>query len=262
MVLSKDLQSKVNSNIGSLSSDESMYYFALHEKHLEDDLYAVSKINVHKLGSLKGVRTELIELIELSKANQTFLTNQKIYKAVSILFFIIGSSIISLFLLTNDLNSKGILLKTQGEFDDAIRLLKQTLEINPEDLSALINTGHSFSLKGDLNDAKIYYDKAIKLYPKSAWVMYNIGWYSYLQNNYDEALKYYETAIELEPNYSAAHYNLACVFSLMNEFDRSIESLKKAIELSKIAYSDRARLDADFDNVRNKSEFINLIKYN
>ena len=48
----------------------------------------------------------------------------------------------------------------------------------------------------------------------------------------------------------------------MNEFDRSIESLKKAIELSKIAYSDRARLDADFDNVRNKSEFINLIKYN
>lgn len=146
MVLSKELQSKINNNTGSLSSGEDWLYIAFSEEPIENGLYAVSKINVHKLGSLKGTQTQLVEIINFSEVDQNFSTNQKIYIIISILFFIIGISIISLYLLTIDLNSKGSLLAEQGKFDDAIRLLKKTLEIDPEDLTALISIGNCFCL--------------------------------------------------------------------------------------------------------------------
>lgn len=261
MVLSDDLQSKIN-YAGSLSSGDSWYYFAFSKEPIEDGLYAVSEINFHTLESLKGTRAYLGEIINFSKADQTFLIKQKIYKVISILFFIIGISIISLYLLTNNLNSKANLLAQQGKFDDAIRLARKTLEIDPEDLTALIGIGNIFSLMGKFDDAKIYYDKAIKLYPKLAWVRHTIGLnYFYEKKDYDESIKYFEKAIELNPNYSQVHYDIACVFSLKNDVDRAIQSLQKAIELSKMYYISRAKVDKDFDNIRDKIEFINLIKY-
>lgn len=259
MLLTGDLKAKIY-NTGSLSTGgENWSYFAFSKEPLEDGLYAIDEIYYHQLESIKGTKTGLFEIINFAKIDQTFLVSQEIYKFISILFFIIGLSIISLYILTDDLNSRGKLLSNQGNFNEATRLFKKILEIDPENESALLNIGYNFAITGKFEKANIYYDKAIELYPKSAIAWYNKGWSNHQNKDYENAIRYYKKAVELDNELDYAYYNLACVFSLKNDADNAIKFLKKAMDSSKPYYISKAKRDKDLDNIRDKPEFINLI---
>ncbi|NVM52238.1 MAG: tetratricopeptide repeat protein [Candidatus Helarchaeota archaeon] len=75
---------------------------------------------------------------------------------------------------------------------------------------------------------------------------------------YEDALEYYDKALLIDPNYSRAWYNKACVESLRNNKQESINYLKKVIELDENII-EKAKLEADFDNIRDSEEFKELI---
>jgi len=74
----------------------------------------------------------------------------------------------------------------------------------------------------------------------------------------EEAIKCYNKAIKIDEKYADAWYNKACLESLRNNEQESIKYLRKAIELDEI-YIEKAKLDADFDNIRDSDEFKELI---
>ena len=87
---------------------------------------------------------------------------------------------------------------------------------------------------------------------------YNRGNAYYKQRKYDEAIASYQKAITINPNDADAHYNLARVYALNNEKALSIESLQKAITLDRRAI-EASKTNSEFDNIRESSEFQQLI---
>lgn len=74
----------------------------------------------------------------------------------------------------------------------------------------------------------------------------------------DGLIKLQEATI-VDPTFTLAHYNLACLYAKENKTESAISSLSKAIELDK-KYIEMARMDPDFDTIRNTNEFRELVK--
>ena len=68
----------------------------------------------------------------------------------------------------------------------------------------------------------------------------------------------HKRAIAIDPNHAQAHYNLARAYALKNEKTLSIESLQKAITLDRRAI-EASKTNSEFDNIRESSEFQQLI---
>ena len=86
----------------------------------------------------------------------------------------------------------------------------------------------------------------------------NLG-YTYLQQGkFNEAIAEYQKSIRINPNHAETHYNLARAYSLKGKKPLFIESLQKAISLDRRAI-ETAKMDSDFDNIRESSEFQKLI---
>jgi tetratricopeptide (TPR) repeat protein len=164
-------------------------------------------------------------------------------------------------MLIRDLNSEGKLSYDKGKFDEAIRFFKNTLGIDPEDEIGLVGMGNSLKINGKFDKARNFYDKAIELYPESTWA-WNAKGLGYKQiNEYNEAIKCFEKSIQLDPKDSQGYYNIACTFSLKKDSDKAIQFLRNATEISKTKNVLKAKNDKDFDYIREKPEFINLINF-
>ena len=80
------------------------------------------------------------------------------------------------------------------------------------------------------------------------------------QGNLDEAEKIYLELIETYKDDPLFYYNLACCYSLQKNSNKSIDTLKTCLELDKDKrFKETAKKDSDFDNVRELTEFKNLL---
>jgi tetratricopeptide (TPR) repeat protein len=77
---------------------------------------------------------------------------------------------------------------------------------------------------------------------------------------YKEALASYNQAISIKPNLHQAYYNKACNYALQNNAELAIENLEKAIQLAPEKYSNLAKVDSDFDKVRDNQQFMELLE--
>ena len=88
---------------------------------------------------------------------------------------------------------------------------------------------------------------------------YNLGNKYASQGKLEDAVTAYQQAITLDPNLAPAHYNLACIYSLKNEQTPAIKWLQKAIALDQGTIIEQSKTDSDLDNIRQSSEFQQLI---
>ncbi len=79
-------------------------------------------------------------------------------------------------------NSHGILKTTafirrrQGEFREAIRLLKKALELNPQDENAVGNIGSTYAALREYSEAELYFDRYLSLAPDQLWAYAFKAW--------------------------------------------------------------------------------------
>jgi hypothetical protein len=57
-----------------------------------------------------------------------------------------------------------------------------------------------------------------------------------------------------------AYYNKACSYALQSRGNLAIQSLRKAVKLFPDKYLKLARIDADFDSVRDNKNFQELVQ--
>lgn len=93
----------------------------------------------------------------------------------------------------------GYFLFRSGRYDEAIANYKKTLEITPDNISAINNIAAMSLLKNDFQQATYYLEKAAQIAPDSA-VYANTGSMHYLAGNFRKAITMYERALRLEPN--------------------------------------------------------------
>jgi len=77
--------------------------------------------------------------------------------------------------------------------------------------------------------------------------------------NYQQAIKDFNKAIELDPQTAMAYYNMACLFALQKKTEEACKWMQSALDRGYNNWQ-HIKEDKDFDNIRNESCFIDIIK--
>ena len=162
----------------------------------------------------------------------------------------------------------------QGKYQEAIRVYKETIDLNPTFAMAYNNRAVAYqNLKqyekasADFNKVKeiksnnsrvknntnpnaqkyeadiARYSQAIALNPNDAKAYHHRAWAYYMLKQYNSAVSDYTSAISIDPYYARAHKNRGMVYNLLKQYDAAIADYSKAIELNPNytnAYANRA----------------------
>jgi len=119
-----------------------------------------------------------------------------------------------------------------GEFDQAIALYKNSLEIHPT-AEAHTFLGWTYHFQGKIEDAIAECKRAIEVDPDFGNPYNDIGAYLIDLKRYDEAIPWLERAIEA-PRYEPRHYpcfNLGRVYFSKGLFNRAREYFQQALQI-------------------------------
>jgi tetratricopeptide (TPR) repeat protein len=128
--------------------------------------------------------------------------------------------------------NQGIALLKEGQYDRAIAIFDEALEINPRYALAYNFRGIAYDEKGQYDKAISDYNKAIELNPTYAWAYENRGIAYDKKGHFDEAISDYNKAIELNPKSDAAYHNRGDAHFKKNEYDKAISDYTKVIEIN------------------------------
>ncbi|MCA8960831.1 MAG: tetratricopeptide repeat protein [Planctomycetes bacterium] len=172
----------------------------------------------------------------------------------------------------------GVVEFQRGEIDEAITLLRRSIELAPEDPSPRVNLGHVLSAGGELLAALEQFDRAVALAPhrpeahrgraaalrrlgrsedavsaarravdlepRSADAWNALGVAHAQADDAVPARKAYARAIALDANHREAFYNLGLLRELDDEFDEALDCYRRVIELDPSSRRARLRLAA------------------
>ena len=124
----------------------------------------------------------------------------------------------------------GRIFIAQGNIQDGIRLLEQSLKQNPNDVSSLSTLGkiYAFQLNNPMK-AVNYFTNAAELEPNNALTISNLGvGYAMLNNNFD-AIRTFRRALVLKPDDYMSLQNLGLVFETISQYDSAIISYSASL---------------------------------
>ena len=129
-------------------------------------------------------------------------------------------------------NNLGIAQKNLDYFDKAINSFDKAIQIKPDYAEAHSNRGNTLQNLQQLEEAVISYDKAIHIKPDYAEALFNRV--NALQNlqQLEQALKSYDKAIHVKPNYAEAFSNRGFTLQKLNKMASAIDSFDKAININ------------------------------
>ena len=96
-------------------------------------------------------------------------------------------------------------------------------------------------------------------YEVSAWEAAADAYPHWRRGDHDKAIEILRSVVDEHPGAGTVLYNLACVEVLAGEPDTALDHLRRAIEAEE-RFREVARKDEDFDGVRERPEFQDLIK--
>ena len=129
------------------------------------------------------------------------------------------------------LTNLGTIALQKGNSEDSIKIIKRSVQINPNQPYALYNLGNALQDLKRHDEALLSYDHAIKLKPDFVEVYYNRALVLEDLKRLDEALSSYDHAIALKPEYPKAFSNRGNILSELNRLDEALSSYDRAITL-------------------------------
>jgi tetratricopeptide (TPR) repeat protein len=131
-----------------------------------------------------------------------------------------------------------------GRFEDMVKYLRRTIEINPEHADALNYLGYSYADKGiNLEEALSLIQKALKLRPDSGYIIDSLGWVYFKMGRHEDAVKALQKATGIINNDPLIYEHLGdvCISRGLNKdaldawenalkFHEKEEGLKERVE--------------------------------
>ena len=130
----------------------------------------------------------------------------------------------------NMLEQANVLFKEQ-KYEEAISLLQQFLEQNPEAYQAYASIGDCYRVKGDTDQALEYYQKVLELAKKddamgkemTAKALAGIGECYLMMQDFEKAQSYFEQSIEAYPENEILAYNVGEIYFSNQKIDEAIQ---------------------------------------
>jgi len=192
---------------------------------------------------------------------------EKAYKKIKESFwgdFLMGGLLVSgIFIIVDNLNLPQEVSINIGVINICLALLLMLVRLAWPKISKyrihrmIVNATNLYKTKQYIKAIKSL-EKIFKIDPKIKEVWFNKGIALNMLGRQVEEIECYNKALEIDPDFTHPIYNKACVGSLRDNKQESINHLKRVIELDK-TYIEKAKLDADFDNIRDSDEFKELI---
>ena len=114
----------------------------------------------------------------------------------------------------------GIVQKSSkpDDLEEAIRLYRDILDINPDNNAARLNLANLYSERNRWPDAEEQYQEVLKREPKNASAQVGLGVLQRKRGRNPRAEEYYLAALESDPHHKMAHFNLAVLYDFyMND---------------------------------------------
>jgi tetratricopeptide (TPR) repeat protein len=123
----------------------------------------------------------------------------------------------------------GIVLREQGEADQAIDHYQRAVALRPDYAEAHYNLGRLLVEHGQLNDAVAHYERAAAINPADAEAQNNLAVTLFGMGRTDDAIAHYQKALEIRPDYAEASCNLANALITKDDFDGAIARYKACL---------------------------------
>lgn len=136
----------------------------------------------------------------------------------------------------------GVALVEKNELDEAIRLLRSTLDLGAKNGFVHFYLGKALELNGDLDDAAEQYETAVHLVPDHADAMARLAGIHRARGNRDEAVELVRRAAEFEPRNLTVLMMRATLESDAGRHDRAVEFLQELVTRSPYNQDMRAML--------------------
>jgi len=139
-------------------------------------------------------------------------------------------------------NGLGFILGKEGKEDEAITLLRKSLEINPTYAVTHFNLGLALTQKGQTEEAIVEYQTSLALDPDNAEAHIKLGEALFQKGRTDEAVEQYHKAIEINSLAFWAYNDLGLVLVQNGRADEAIIQYQKALEINPAFLSARNNL--------------------
>ena len=134
--------------------------------------------------------------------------------------------------LANQKYEEGLKLYYERNFNGAIQLYSEALEINPNFAEAYTNRGNAYGKLRQYKPAIQDFNKSIEINPNFDRAYYNRGLVHDELGQKEQAIQDYSKAIELNPNYEWAYCNRGVAYYDLGQFERAIEDYTQAIKIN------------------------------
>ena len=122
----------------------------------------------------------------------------------------------------------------EGNFDCAIGLARQCLEIQPRNYYALILLGNLYARdKDDKAKGLEYYQQALDVNPESALALCNVAAIYREEGRNADAAELFERAIKIDPAYLNPYFGLAGCYTEMNRIRDAFDALLDGLRTGK-----------------------------
>ena len=130
------------------------------------------------------------------------------------------------------LKEEGVMLKGQGNLDEAIPCFQKAIQQDPQDIEAYFHLGHSFLSKGDIDRSLRCFQQALQLDSNNVNVLYGMGNALMKKRDFPEAIQVTERAIGIFSDSFELQNLLGGIYHQMRQLDKAKEHYRIALSLN------------------------------
>ncbi len=123
--------------------------------------------------------------------------------------------------------------ENMDNYDEAINYLKEILNSNPENETALYEIGFCFDVSEKLEEGKLFFSQFVDDQPYSYIGWYNLGITYGKLDLFEKAVSCYDFSIAIKQDFSSAYFNKAHCFSQMGNYTQALECFRETLEIDK-----------------------------
>jgi len=125
----------------------------------------------------------------------------------------------------------GLALSASRRYADAIVALDVALDLEPEDLQALVAHANAYLKLGDVEEARASYARALKIRPAHAPALDGMGRAYEAQADDDQAVEHFRRSILSDKGYAAAYTHLGDLYLRNDRVREAVRLLEEAIAI-------------------------------
>lgn len=115
-----------------------------------------------------------------------------------------------------------------GQNNQAIKILKHNLKVNPNDETSIMELGVAFHEAGKFKEAISYFNKTIDNSPYNHLAWFNLATIYNIDENWKDAIFGYEMCLVINEKFTAAHYGKANSYIQLKEYQKAIDSFNES----------------------------------